>query len=133
MDLLISLDKARVEGNPWTSTPGTVFEKDVRDWAIGHQLVEANTIDGEDTVYRITEAGTMAMIRGNTMEQTRPLKPLKSSMEYLLSRVAEAPNHSDNWLSSQLINLDTVPYAIRQEAQNKGYIEGRGKDRKSVV
>lgn len=123
MDLLVMLDKSQSAGNMWTSTPGTVFEKDVLEWAVHNKLIEANTIDGEDTVYRITEAGQFAMIKDEIPATNGSRsKKLKPDMVNFLTLLAERKD----WVSSQNLSLDEYPYYLRQTVQRRGYVEGRG-------
>lgn len=134
MDLLIMADNARRIGIPWTDTPGTVFEKDVLGWAIERKLVEANTIDGEASVYRITEAGTRAIVSYEVPDapDEMPLRPKKlhSSMEWFLTKLADYQTVNDGWISSQQIPLETVPYHMRKVAQERNWVEGRGNNQK---
>jgi hypothetical protein len=123
MDLLVMLDKSQSAGNMWTSTPGTVFEKDVLDWAVHNKLIEVNTIDGEDMVYRITEAGQLAMIKDEApIANGTGFPKVKADMAQLLNRLAQ----SNDWVLSQSLSLDEYPYYLRQTAQRRGYVEGRG-------
>jgi hypothetical protein len=122
MDLLVMLDKSQATGKIWTSIPGTVFEKDVRDWAIEHELIEANTIDGEPTVYRITGAGQLAMVKDETPTDEARSPKLKADMVKFLTLLAE----SKDWVLSQSLSLAEYPYYLRQTVQRRGYVEGRG-------
>lgn len=66
MDLLKALLKAHQTGTAWSQIPGIVFEKDVVDWGVSYRLIEPNTVDGEETVYRLTADGKTAIVTGET-------------------------------------------------------------------
>lgn len=132
MDLLISLDNLRREGHPWSDNAYAVFEKDVRQWAVTRKLVEVNTIDGEAPVYRITEAGTRAIISYEVPDDAAPLrrKKLHSSMEWFLQKLADSQTVNDGWIPSHQIPIETVPYHMRKVAQERNWVEGRGNNQK---
>lgn len=126
MSLLVELDTARAEGEPWCVPEG--WRMDTLDFALKHQLIEANTVDGEDTEYRITPTGQKALC-GEMPEAVvtdEPLGlPVNERLDLQSARLLKLLAEHGDWMPTKRLPKD-IGYPTRALVQREGYVEGRG-------
>lgn len=127
MDVLIDLDKARADGDPWVVLDG--WHPDTMRYLATHKLAEANTVDGEPTEHCITPAGQAALISGELpkgVDNSEPLGlPVAEGLSFSTSRLLKVLADYGNWMPTKMLPKD-IGYPTRQIAQKEGYVIARG-------
>lgn len=126
MNLLVALENSRADGMEWVvfshlnATQGSV------QWAMRQGLVEVN----DKSLYRITEAGQWAMVRGETPDldaaSDAAEKQLHPQVIAFLQHVADPTNTVEGWAMSKTIPLSVSAYQHRMKAQQLGLVDARG-------
>lgn len=129
MNLLLELDKARADGDPWCNLgPALGWGEGTVDFALKHQLIEANTVDGEATEYRITPTGQKALC-GELPEEVvtgEPLGvPVNDRLDYVTSELLRLLANHNGWMPTPQLPK-SISYTTRALAQGRGYVEARG-------